>query len=290
MKSLLLGTLAAAVAAFTLPAHAAPIKILAAENFYGQAAQAIGADRVTVESVIIAPDTDPHDFDPPPSVAREVSNAQIVVLNGADYDPWMTRLVDANKVAGRIVIDVAALSGHKPGDNPHVWYDPKAMPAMANALAAELAKLDPAGKDGYEKRRDAFLSSLAPIDARVTELKAKYAGTPVVATEPVFGYMAEALGLKMQNLAFQTAIMNGTEPGASDIAAMEDAIRKAKVKVLFYNSQVEDAFTRNLAALAKSSGVPLVPVSETEPSGKTFAQWMLDTLDATAKALDHKTS
>ena len=211
-------------------------------------------------------------------------------MNGADYDPWMARLVEANKVDGRVVIDVAALSGHKPGDNPHVWYDPKAMPAMAQALTVALVKLDPAGKDGYEQRRDAFLATLAPIDARVEKMRAKYAGTPVVATEPVFGYMAEALGLKMQNEAFQTAIMNETEPAASDIAAMEDAIRKGKVKVLFYNSQVEDAFTRNLAALAKSSGVPLVPVTETEPAGKTFAGWMLDTLDATATALDHTAS
>ncbi len=288
MKSLLLAALAAV--AFAFPAHAAPIKLLAAENFYGEAAQAIGADRIAVESVIIAPGTDPHDFDPTPSVAREAADAEIIVMNGANYDPWMARLVDSNHVAGRVVIDVAALSGHKDGDNPHVWYDPKAMPAMANALTAELVKLDPAGKDGYEKRRDAFLATLAPIAARVAELKAKYAGTPVVATEPVFGYMAEALGLKMENQAFQTAIMNGTEPGASDVGRMEDALRKGTVKVLFYNSQVQDAFTRNLAALAKSSGVPLVPVTETEPAGTSFAEWMLDTLDATAKALDHKTS
>ncbi len=290
MKSLLLGTFAVAVAAFALPAHAAPITILAAENFYGEAAQAIGGDRVAVESVIIAPDTDPHDFDPPPSVARQAADARIVVMNGANYDPWMARLVDANKVDGRIVIDVAALSGHKDGDNPHVWYDPAAMPAMADALTAELVKLDPADKDGYEARRDAYLATLRPIATRAAELRQKFAGTPVVATEPVFGYMAEALGLKMENQSFQTAIMNETEPAASDVAAMEDAIRNGTVKVLFYNSQVEDAFTRNLAALAKSSGVPLVPVSETEPKGMTFAAWMLDTLAATAKALDHKTS
>lgn len=288
MKHLLFA--AAAFAAVALPAHAAPINILAAENFYGQAAQAVGGDRVAVESVIVAPGTDPHDYDPTPSVARHVANARIVIMNGADYDPWMARLVDANQVAGRTVIDVAALAGHKPGDNPHVWYDPKAMPAMVKALTADLVTLDPAGKDGYEQRRDAFLASLAPIAARAAEMRQKYAGTPVVATEPVFGYMAEALGLKMENEAFQTAVMNETEPAASDVAAMENAIRERKVKVLFYNSQVEDAFTRNLAALAKSSGVPLVPVTETEPEGKSFPQWMLETLDATAKALDHKTS
>ncbi len=288
MKSLILAALA--VAACALPAQAQPITILAAENFYGEAAQAIGGDRVHVKSVIVAPDTDPHAFDPPPSVAREAADAEIVVMNGAGYDPWMARLVEANAVDGRTVIDVAALSGHEPGDNPHVWYDPKAMPAMANALTAELVKRDPAGKVGYETRRDVFLASLAPVATRVAALRQKYAGMPVVATEPVFGYMAEALGLKMVNQSFQTAIMNESEPAASDVAAMEDAIRNGTAKVLFYNAQVEDAFTRNLAALAKSSGVPLVPVTETEPEGKTFAEWMLDTLDATAKALDHTTS
>ncbi len=288
MKSLILGAFVAACLA--LSAHAAPITILAAENFYGEAAQAIGGDRVAVKSVIIAPDTDPHDFDPPPSAARQAADAAIVIMNGADYDPWMARLVEANRVDGRTVIDVAALSGHKSGDNPHVWYDPQAMPAMANALTTELVRRDPAGKAGYEQRRDAFLATLVPIAKRVAALRQKFAGTPVVATEPVFGYMAEAIGLKMQNQAFQIAIMNGSEPGASDVAAMEDAIRKGTVKVLFYNAQVEDAFTRNLAALAKSAGVPLVPVTETEPKGKTFAEWMLDTLDATAKALDHTTS
>ena len=285
MKFVFLAAAAATLAAFAPPAQATPIKILAAETFYGEAAQAIGGDRVAVDSIVIPPGTDPHDFEPTASVARQVADAEIVVMNGADYDPWMGRLVDASQTAGRVVINVARLTGHKPGDNPHVWYDPKAMPALADALTAELAKRDPAGKDGYEKRRDAFLATIAPIATKVAELRQKSAGAPVVATEPVFGYMAEALGLKMENQAFQTAVMNGTEPGASDVAAMEDAIRGRKVKVLFYNSQVEDPFTNSLASLAKSSSVPLVPVTETEPQGKTYVQWMLDTLNATAKAL-----
>ncbi len=175
MKSLLFA--AFAVFALAFPAYAAPITILAAENFYGEAAQAIGANRVAVTSVIVAPGTDPHDYDPTPRVAREVAEANIVVMNGADYDPWMAKLVDADQIVGRVVINVAALSGHKGGDNPHVWYDPKAMPAMVNALTAELVRRDPAGKDGYETRRDAFLAALAPIATRVAELRDKFAGT-----------------------------------------------------------------------------------------------------------------
>jgi zinc/manganese transport system substrate-binding protein len=274
------------LAASALPAVAAqPIAIVAAENFYGEAAAAIGGDRVQVTSVIMQQGTDPHDYEPTPSVATAVADAGLVILNGADYDPWMERLVAASTNTQRKVIDVASLIGRKAGDNPHVWYDPQAMPALANALAETFSAVDPEGKAGYAQRRDAFLASLAPIRQKVDQLKARFAGTPVIATEPVFGYMAEALGLKMQNDAFQTAIMNETEPSAAEIASMQDDIKNGKVKVLFYNSQVEDPLTQQLSDAAKAAGVPIVGVTETQPEGKTFAEWMLDELNATSKAL-----
>ena len=262
-----------------------PIAVVAAENFYGQAAAAIGGDRVAVTSVIVQQGTDPHDYEPTPSVATSVADAGLIILNGADYDPWMERLVEASASNARKVIDVASLIGHKPGDNPHVWYDPKAMPALTNALTEILTALDPDGKAGYEQRRDEYLASIAPIQARVDQLRAALNGTPVTATEPVFGYMAEALGLKMQNEAFQTAIMNETEPSATAVASMENDIRQGRVKVVFYNSQVEDPLTQHLGEVAKSAGVPIVGATETQPEGETFAEWMLGELNDTARAL-----
>jgi zinc/manganese transport system substrate-binding protein len=202
----------------------------------------------------------------------------------------METLIGSNDVNSRIVINVAELVGVDDGDNPHVWYDPKTMPALAVALAEALIAADPEGRADFEARRDAFLAALAPIDTEVAALRGRFEGTPVAATEPVFGYMADALGLTMTNEAFQTAIMNESEPAASDIAAMEDDIRSGRVKVLFYNAQVEDAFTRNLADLADPSGVPVVGVTETQPEGKTFAEWMLDTIGATGKALGDPSS
>jgi len=277
-------TLASAMAVAAADA-AQPVSILAAENFYGEAAAAIGGDRVAVESVIVAPGTDPHDFDPPPSVAAAVADANLVIMNGAGYDQWMERLLQADEAPSRVVIDVAALLGVAAGDNPHVWYHPDAMPAMAAALTETLVTLDPDGRATFEANRDAFLATLAPVGAMVADLRRRFAGTPAVATEPVFGYMAEALGLEMQNEAFQTAIMNETEPPASAIAATEDAIRSGGAKILFYNSQVADAFTRNFAELANAAGVPIVDVTETQPAGMTYAEWMLETVGATARAL-----
>lgn len=280
-----LAALAIAALPFTSPLQAAEIRILASTNFYGELATAIAGDLASVRSVIIAPDVDPHDFEPTPSIARAVADADIVIKNGAHYDHWLEDLLESSPQAGRTVLDVSALIGLEHSDDPHVWYNPKAMPALADALTEALSTRLPDQASAFAARRDDYLATLALIDEKIAELRARFAGKPVIATEPVFGYMAAAIGLTMQNDAFQRAIMNHAEPSARDVAALEDAIRNRAVAALFYNAQVEDAFTRNIAALAESAGVPLVPVTETLPEGKTYSAWMLETLEATEKAL-----
>jgi len=123
------------------------------------------------------------------------------------------------------------------------------------------------------------------LSDKIDELKQKYGAIDVTATEPVFGYMAQALGFKMRNESFQIKVMNGTEPSASEVAAFEDDLKNRRVKVLFYNSQVTDDLTGRLQKLAKDSKVPVVGVSETEPAGSNFQDWMVDQLVALDKAL-----
>jgi zinc/manganese transport system substrate-binding protein len=292
MRDLIYATLIGAAAAFSTmagaPAHAQPIKIVAAENFYGDMAHQIGGANLAVTSFLTNPDQDPHEFEASASTARAIADSQLVIYNGADYDPWMAKLLSASPSNSRIVIEVAPLVGKKPGDNPHLWYLPETGPALAKALAADLAKLDPAHAQAYADGAAAFDRSLAPLRAKVAELKAQYAGTQATATEPVFGYMAEAIGLKMRNPKFQLAVMNDTEPSAADIAAFEKDLSSRTVKVLFYNNQTEEALTKRMRALAQSSGVPVVGVSETEPPGKTYQEWMLSQLVALDAALAGK--
>jgi zinc/manganese transport system substrate-binding protein len=267
------------------PASAQPIRIVAAESFYGEAAAAIGGERVTVNSVITGPVGDPHDFEPPPSVSRAVADAAVVIMNGANYDTWMEDLLAASPRSGRVVIDVGVLIGYRDRDNPHIWYHPEAMSAAAYALAEALIGVDPDGASQYLRGRDAYLATLSPIADRVRDLRAAYAGTPVLATEPVYGPMTDALGLEMLNQEFQSAIMNEAEPAASQVAATLEDIRSSRARVLFYNTQLQDLFTNYVVAAAEEAGVPIVGVTETLPAGMTFASWMLGQLDATAKAL-----
>ena len=261
------------------------IAVVAAENFYGDIARQIGGDRVAVVSIMSSPDQDPHLFETTPGTVRQIAKAQIIIANGANYDPWMEKLLAATPRAGRVVITAADLTGRKAGDNPHLWYDPKTMPAVATAIAEALSKADAAHASDYAARLNTTLATLERVAARVAQLKAKHAGSAVTATEPVFGPMAEALGLTMRNQRFQLAMMNDTEPSARDLAAFERDLRERAVKVLIYNSQVSEKLTERLRDIAIKSKVPVVGVAETMPANTIFQDWVLGELDAIDKAL-----
>lgn len=261
------------------------IAVVAAENFYGDIARQVGGDRVAVVSIMSNPDQDPHLFETTPAVVRQLADAQIVILNGANYDPWMDKLLGAAPRPGRVVINAAQLNGQKSGDNPHLWYDPATMPAMATALAGALTSLDSAHVADYATRLKETLGSLARITQRIAQLKAKHAGVAVTATEPVFGRMVEALGLTMRNQRFQLAMMNDTEPSARDVAALESDLKEHKVKALIYNSQVSEKLTERMRAIAGTAKVPVVAVTETMPANISFQDWVLGELDALDKAL-----
>jgi zinc/manganese transport system substrate-binding protein len=264
----------------------ARISVVAAENFYGDVARQVGGDHVVVISILNNRDQDPHLFETTPGVVRQTAAARIVIFNGAGYDPWMQKLLDAAPRPGRTAIKAADIVGKAAGDNPHLWYDPSTMPAVANALAAALRQLDPEHKEDYEAQLKAFIASLSPVEQKIVEIRGKYGGVSVTATEPVFGYMADALKLTMRNERFQVSVMNETEPAARDLAAFENDLRTRKVKVLFYNNQVTDNLSMRLVDIARSAHVSVVGVSETQPAGVSFSGWMLSELDALEKALE----
>ena len=149
-----------AVCALSAPALADPVKVVAAENFYGDIARQVGGDNVAVTSILSNPDDDPHLFEASPETARALADAKVVIVNGVDYDPWMEKLLVAHPAPGRKEIVVGALTGHKPGDNPHLWYDPSYVKVAAKALTAALAAVDPAHKADYQEGLAKFDESL----------------------------------------------------------------------------------------------------------------------------------
>jgi zinc/manganese transport system substrate-binding protein len=263
------------------------IHVVAGENFYGDLVSRIGGDLVTVTSILSDPNVDPHTYESSPQNAQAVADAVLVVKNGLGYDAFLDKLLDASPRSDRKVIDVQALLGLADGVNPHVWYDPQTMPKVARAVADALEELAPNSKTAIEANLKTYLDSFAPLTAKIADLRARYPGTPVAYTEPVPGYLLDALGFVVLTPAgFARSIEAGTDPAPSDVAAQSDLLTGHKVKLLLYNSQATSPVTESVKTLAGQSGVPVVGVSETMPVGTGgFVDWQLAQLDAIESAL-----
>jgi zinc/manganese transport system substrate-binding protein len=263
------------------------ILAVGAENEYADVISQVGGRYVDVSAVMDDPNTDPHEFEASPSVAQEVSNAQLVVQNGVGYDSFMDKVESASKNRGREIIVVQQLLGI-PSDafNPHLWYDPRTMPAVAKAIARDLSSLDPAQRSYFQAGAARFTSSLQPWLVMLSSFKKKHARTPVAVTEPVADYMLEAAGARIMTPgSLQSAVMNGTDPSPQDITIEDNLISHHKVKVLLYNEQVTDSLTSSFLGLAKRDGVPVVGVYETMPTGFHYQSWMLAEVKALQAAI-----
>jgi zinc/manganese transport system substrate-binding protein len=276
--------LLAALCAAAMPGPACAA-VVAAESVYADIARQVAGTESVVTAILKNPAGDPHQFEPNPSVARAVAGAAIVIENGIGYDSWMDRLLASGPHPGQSRIVVAELLHRHPGDNPHLWYDPAAMPALTDALAKDLTGANPGDRAGLAQRRAATLASLAVVQTRIDALRQKFAGTPVSATEPVFGPMLGALGLVDHHARFQLSVMNGTEPRAGDVASIEDDLHAHRIRALITNAQATDTEAARLAGVARAEGIPLVAVTETLPPGKTYQQWILGELAALEIAL-----
>ncbi len=288
MKWIIQLVLALSLGSVTFSAHAdrLPMSVVAAENFYGDIVQQIGGKHVTVMSILVNPNQDPHLFEAGASTARLLSRAKLVVYNGAGYDPWMEQLLSATDSQGRTIVVVASLIHKTVGDNPHFWYDPATMSALAKETAARLTVEDDQHKADYESNLQKFLRSLEPLNQKILTMRSKYLGLQVTATEPVFGYMAQVLGLTMRNKKFQTAVMNNTEPSASSVVAFESDLTTRSVKALFYNRQVADVSVARLMRIAQDAHVPVIGITETEPVNMRYQDWMMNQLQAIDLALN----
>ncbi|MFI5042835.1 MAG: metal ABC transporter solute-binding protein, Zn/Mn family [Acidimicrobiales bacterium] len=263
------------------------VSVVAAENFYGNIAQQIGGTHVNVTSVLSDPNADPHLFQANTTTAAEVAEAEVVIENGVHYDDWMDRMIAASPNPARRVVRMADVLGVSGADaNPHLWYDVPRLPQIASAIADALSAADPAHEASYRAGAAAFVASLEPLDDAVAGIKSKYGGTKVAYTEPVPGYLLEAAGLINETPeGFSKAIEEGTDPTPQSVAETNALLTGKQVRVLLYNAQAASPTTDQLRQLAGENGIPVVPVTETLPSGTSFQAWQLGQVQALEAAL-----
>ena len=271
----------------------AVIKAIGAENEYGNVLSQIGGRYVQVTSILNNPNTDPHTFEASPSVAAQISSADLVVQNGVGYDSWISRMEAAAPNSGRKVIVVQHLLGLPDSTpNPHLWYNPTTMPVVAKAMAGDLSALLPKHAAYFQANLKAFDRSLTPWLTAIANFKAKYPGVKVATTEPVADYLLQAMGASnLTPFTFQADIMNGVDPAPQDIAKVNAFFTQHTVRAFVYNQQVVSSLTTSIRDTAIKAKVPVVGVYETMPTpGYNYQSWMLAEVNAITKAVADKIS
>jgi zinc/manganese transport system substrate-binding protein len=267
-------------------------QVVAAENMWGSIAAQVAGGDAQVQSIIDNPAQDPHSYEPTASDARTLATAQLVIENGAGYDPWAARLVAANPQSGRRVLDVGKLSHVASGGNPHRWYDPSDVVEVARAIAVDLEGLDPGHRAAYARHLAAFEHrSLASYHHWIATIKARYSGVAVGASESIFALLAPALGLDLRTpRGFMKATSEGTEVSARDTATATAQIAQHGIKVWIFNSQNATPQILRLNALARRAHIPIATITETlTPPRASFEQWQVAQLQALAGALHEAT-
>lgn len=264
------------------------IKVLAAENFWGNITTQIGGDKVIVTSIMSDPHTDPHLYESDAHAAAAIAEANLVIKNGLGYDSFVDKLLTAAPKKDRQVLAVEKIlniSGEDP--NPHLWYDLPRVPEVASAIEQALAAKDPADSAIFAANLTYFRDSLKPLLSVIAEINAKYPHAPVAYTERVPGYVLAAAGLDVKTPpGFAAAIEQGNDPNPQDTATMEALMKHHAVQVLLYNSQATSAVTQHIRDLANQAGVPIIGVTETlPPSESTYQSWQFNQLKALLHAL-----
>ncbi|KUH74231.1 ABC transporter substrate-binding protein [Mycolicibacterium novocastrense] len=273
----------------TAPCPVRPVDVVVSVDQWADIVSQLGGGCAQVATVLAGSAADPHDFEPAPSDAAKFEGAQLVVLNGGHYDEWAVKLA-ASTAPDAPVVEAVVAAGHQDHQgetNPHAWYDPAAVTALADAVTARLRQLAPEAAGYFDERRVAFAEDLKPYHELIDSLKAKASGKSYAATETSFDDMGAALGLTNRTpRGYQVASSNDSEPSPADLDAFLQLLSDRGVDVLIYNVQTEGSVPQQLRMVAEQSGVPVVEITETlPPDADSFLSWQVDQLIALGEAL-----
>ncbi|MFY9716622.1 MAG: zinc ABC transporter substrate-binding protein [Thermoplasmata archaeon] len=285
----------ASVRAGSAPSGGIIINVVAAENFWGSLVTQLGGSHVNVTSIITDPNTDPHEYQSNDSDAKAIAHAAYVIVNNVGYDSWATQIIDADHVAGQVVLNVGdslgvRVTGGIVTGNPHLWYNPTYVNQTVLWMYDNLTAIQPTLEPFFTSQYDNLTASLDSLYSEVGHLRHHFAGSIVASTESIFVYLANATGLDLVSPpAFMEAVAEGNDPPDQSVVTFECQLKSGHVGVLVFNAQTVTAITTSMKEIAQANNVSVMSVTETiVPPTATFQSWMGGQLDALYVALDAK--
>lgn len=223
------------------PVQSHPLKVIASFTILKDFIEQVGQGHVHVES-IVAPNEDPHIYEPTPATSEQILNADLIFFNGLGFETWMTRLVDAASYTGPVIIATKGitprlvhdpqLQGAPDVPDPHAWNAVSNAKIYVKNICDSLIRYDPAHAEDYARNTEIYLERLTKLE---TWVKEKLCCVPlkkreIITAHDAFGYFGDAYGIKV--LA-PVGISTQAEASAWDVAKLVDQIRVLKIKVIF---------------------------------------------------------
>lgn len=269
------------------------LTVVASTTVWGSVARAVAGDAADVRSIISNPTADPHSYESKPADAAEVTNADLVVLNGGGYDDFMSQILQG--AGDKPTVEAFALVPQKPAPqkpaesalpNEHVWYDLPVVQSVAQQVAEKLGQLDPGRAPQFTARAQAFRTEIDGLAGKVARIAQTHAGQRVAMTEPVAEYLITAAGLTDATPPdFLNAVEEEKDPPAAAVAAATELFAQRQVRALVYNPQAETPVTTQLRTAAEAARIPVVTMTETLPENTEYHEWMSRQIDGLSAAL-----
>lgn len=256
----LVGLLALVACSPSAAKSSGSLKVVATTQIVGDVVGFIAGDHVDLK-ILIPPDVDPHAYEPAPSDAEKLEQADLVFSNGLNLEESMGSLLNSinNVVAvSDGVAPIQVTMGDEAGStDPHSWMNPQNVKIWADNIATALAEVDPANADDYRANAEAYKTKLDELDAWVIEQVAliPQENRVLVTDHEALGYFAQHYGFQIVG-ALIPSYSTLSEPSAGELAELETAIQQYGVKAIFVGTSMNPSLAERVAA---DTGVKLVP-------------------------------
>jgi ABC-type Zn uptake system ZnuABC Zn-binding protein ZnuA len=230
---------------------------------------AIVGDKADVKQ-LLGKDTGPHDFQLSPADVKTLSDADLLIINGAGIEEWLGELIKKSGNKNLVVVDTSKgiklvespeeieighdhthvldrehSHSHGDGANPHIWLDPVIAKKQAANIAAALQKADPSNASAYAENGKAYEAKLATLDSDYRSTLAPLPNKNLVTFHDAFPYLAARYKL---NYVGAISEFPEKDPTPKQLAALVDKIRSLKVGVLFAENGYAPGLLKKIAA------------------------------------------
>ena len=246
---------------------------------------AIAGDHANVKQ-LLAKDTGPHDFQLTPADVKKLSDADLLIINGAGIEEWLGELIKKSGNKNLVVVDTsngiklvespeeieighshshAHDHDHGDGANPHIWLDPVIAKKQAANIVAALQKADPSNASAYAQNGKVYEAKLSALDSDYRSTLAPLPNKNLVTFHDAFPYLAARYKL---NYVGAISEFPEKDPAPKQLAALVDKIRSLKVGVLFAENGYAPGLLKKIAGEtgAKVSELDTLEVGQGTPT------------------------